>query len=158
MPAPRNHRCRGQGRCTLGLSCARRELGRRRLSVCEYKALSASVQEVSAHFWTPSTSCALRGDLSWGWVAEDGLSCPKEARSEQSSFRGRSRLPWQHQGGLEQFLSRLCAPEDLAFSLGMFLSPACLCQPFSQLCLLSSAILRSMSGVKVLGIKCSSGH
>lgn len=126
----------------------------------EYKALSASMQQVSAHFWTPSTFCALRGDPNRGWVAGDGFSYPKKASSERSSSEGgRGSHGSHHQGGLEQFLSRLCAPEDLAFSLGMFLSPACLCQPFSQLCLLSSVILRSTSGVKVLGIKCSStGH
>lgn len=135
LPAPRNHHiCRGQGRCTLGLSCARRELGRRSVSVYEYKALSASMQQVSAHFWTPCPSCALRGDLSRAWVTGDGLSCPKEASSEQSSLeggRGSHGCLDHHQGGLEQFLSRLCAPEDLAFFLGMFLSPACLCQPTS---------------------------
>lgn len=44
----------------------------------EHKALSASMQQDSAQFWAPSTSCALRGDLGRGWVAGNGPSCPKQ--------------------------------------------------------------------------------
>lgn len=40
-------------------------------------------------------------------------------------------MPWQYRGDLEQLISRPCTPADPAFSLTVFLSPACLCQPFS---------------------------
>lgn len=35
--------------------------------------------QVSAHFWTPSTSCALRGDLGRGWVAGGGPPVPRRS-------------------------------------------------------------------------------
>lgn len=61
----------------------------------EYKALSASMQQVSAHFWTPSTFCALRGDLNRGWVAGDGFSYPKKASSEvEAPMAATIRVVW----------------------------------------------------------------
>jgi len=112
--------------------------------------------QVSVYPWISSTSpCCQRwpelGVGSWGppFVSQGGR--------QRAEFLGdRLRIPWQRRGGLKEFISRLGTPADPACSLRVFLSPACLCQPRSQPCLLFLVALRNSSEVKVLRLKHSS--